>query len=119
MTSRNIREAAADIEDGLLRSVPVNASEARFMAAVIRYARFWGWTVYHTHDSRHSEAGFPDLTMRRMGPTGWRVVAAELKQSGKVPTPAQSAWLQAFNEQGVAAFTWTPADLDEIEKVLR
>ncbi|MEW6583441.1 MAG: VRR-NUC domain-containing protein, partial [Actinomycetota bacterium] len=50
-------------------------SEAAFQDQVVDLARLRGWLVYHTFDSRHSAAGFPDLILAR----GDRLVAAELK----------------------------------------
>ena len=38
-------------------------TEDQWQSAVIEYARLMGWLVYHTHDSRHSEKGFPDLVL--------------------------------------------------------
>ena len=79
------------------------------MAAVIREARRLGWRVYHTHDSRRSEPGFPDLTMVR----GKRVVFAELKSERGKLTPAQVGWLDAIREAGQEAYMWKPADWPE------
>lgn len=38
-------------------------TERQFQAAIVQLARTAGWRVYHTHDSRRSEAGFPDLVL--------------------------------------------------------
>ena len=40
-------------------------SERDFQGQVISMAEALGWLVYHTYDSRHSKAGFPDLNMVR------------------------------------------------------
>lgn len=45
------------------------------MQSVVDAARLNGWLVYHTHDSRRSAEGFPDLVMLRLS----RMVVAELK----------------------------------------
>jgi hypothetical protein len=69
-----------------------------------------GYLVYHTHDSRRSEPGYPDLTMVGHG----RLLVRELKrQSGRlgVVTPEQKAWLAALTDAGVDAGVWRPADL--------
>jgi hypothetical protein len=34
-------------------------SEKGFLQAVIDLATLLGWRVYHTHDSRHSQEGWP------------------------------------------------------------
>ena len=36
-----------------------------FMPAVVELAKRFGWLLYHTHNSRRSASGFPDLVMVR------------------------------------------------------
>ena len=72
-------------------------TEAQFQAVVIEYAELHGWRVYHTHDSRRSQAGFPDLTMVRAEP---RLIFAELKSEGGKPTDEQTAWLLDLDRSG-------------------
>lgn len=88
------------------------------MQSVVDAARLNGWLVYHTHDSRRSAEGFPDLVMLRLS----RMVVAELKTpTGKV-TPAQAVWLEAFRDVydgPIEVFVWRPADWPAIEKTLR
>lgn len=84
---------------------------------VLAIARTYGWRSYHTHDSRRSAGGFPDLVLIR----GPRLLVAELKsQSGRY-APGQEEWLMAFATAGVEAYLWRPLDwLDgSIEGVLR
>ena len=56
-------------------AVAQDLTEKQFMTAVVEMARMLGWLVYHTHDSRRSEAGFPDIVAVRRE----RVVFIELK----------------------------------------
>ena len=60
-------------------------TEKQFQASVVQCAVLMGWMVYHPHDSRKSEPGFPDLTMARGHKTDdgveSRLVFAELKVS--------------------------------------
>ena len=63
-----MRTPARAVVDGL-------TGERELLAAVIDLARLRRWLCYHTHDSRHSAAGFPDLLLVR----GRRLMAAELK----------------------------------------
>src|SRR5689334_11224759 len=43
------------------------ATEKLFQATVEKTLRDRGWLVYHTRDSRKSEAGFPDVIALRAG----------------------------------------------------
>ncbi|MDP9439871.1 MAG: VRR-NUC domain-containing protein [Actinomycetota bacterium] len=92
------------------------ATEKEFQAQVLDLARRSGWCCYHTHDSRRSAPGFPDLVLVR-APV---VVFAELKtETGKV-RPEQRDWLAALKRcEGVEARLWRPRDWPEIEEVLR
>jgi hypothetical protein len=103
-------------------------TEAVLQEAIIECARTLGWLVYHTHDSRHSAKGFPDLALVRDG----RLVFAELKAEGKNPTLDQEAWLLELRTVGtlarphnegprVQAFLWRPDDWlsGRIESILR
>jgi hypothetical protein len=92
-------------------------SEAQLQAAIVGMARLLGWRTYHTHDSRRSDPGFPDLVLVRRD----RLVVAELKtEKGKL-VAAQTGWLAAFIEARVETFVWRPADWwsGAIEEVLR
>ncbi len=94
----------------------VGTSEKTFQAQVLQLARLSGWVCYHTHDSRRSAAGFPDLVLVRP-PV---VVFAELKsESGKLRSE-QEAWLEALRKcPGVMARLWRPGDWPEIESMLK
>jgi VRR-NUC domain-containing protein len=45
--------------------VSARISEKGLQAQVGELARLCGFPVYHTHDSRHSAPGFPDLVLAR------------------------------------------------------
>lgn len=97
-------------ELSLEQAVASNQSEAQFQAAVIEYATVCGWLIYHTHDSRRSNPGFPDLVLCRSG----AVIFVELKsQKGRV-SAAQQHWLDALPHTRV----WRPSDWNEIEQEL-
>ena len=82
-----------------------------------------GYLCYHTHDSRRSTAGFPDLVM--VGPH--RLIFSELKKEKGKATAAQEDWLNRLDiierksDGLVVARLWRPSDwLDgTIEKALR
>lgn len=96
VTSEQFRRAAA-----------AAMSEDQLLAEVRELAATFGWMTYHTHDSRRSEPGFPDLVLIR----GDRVLYRELKTNRGRLTPEQSAWLGALNEAGCEGGLWRPADL--------
>ena len=76
-----------------------------------------GWRVYHTHDSRHSAAGFPDLVAVRDG----RLVFAELKSDDprSKPTREQRAWAAELDATECAeVYLWRPADWDTVRQTL-
>lgn len=63
-------------------------------------------TAYHTHDSRHSAAGFPDWVIA--GPYG--LLFRELKtQAGKL-TGAQQKWAGELLSAGANYEVWRPYD---------
>ena len=62
---------------------------------------------YHTHDSRRSPHGFPDLVV--VGPRA--VIWRELKRENGRHTAAQLGWLFALSDAGQDAATWRPAQL--------
>lgn len=88
-------------------------SERAFMADVIREAKNRSWRVYHTHDSRKSTPGFPDLVLVRD-----RVIFAELKTATGRVEPAQQEWLDAITHAGVTSALWRPADWPTILETL-
>jgi hypothetical protein len=95
-------------------SVP-RISERRFMQQVVDLAKLLKWRVYHTHDSRHSPAGFPDLVLVRRP----RVLFVELKVGKNVPTDEQIAWLLDLHDCGQVVHIWRPEDWPFIELTLK
>jgi len=89
-------------------------SEAAFQRQVIEVLKLNGWSVYHTHDSRRSEAGYPDLTGAH---PDRGIIFAELKsQKGRV-RPEQTAWLDTLRLAGARAYLWRPSDWPEITTI--
>lgn len=92
--------------------------EKEFQQRVVDYARTLNWAAYHTHDSRRSEPGFPDLVLVR----GPRLVFAELKTEIGSTTADQERWLDALCkvEGRPEVFVWRPSEWEsEIMEVLR
>ena len=104
-------------------------TEASLLAKVTQTARAYGFLVAHTHDSRHSESGFPDLLM--VHPATGRLIFAELKKDdGVVETLeqrwrkgkkglSQQEWLDALGRSKAEVYVWRPRDQDAIEKTLK
>ena len=104
-------------------------SEEDFMAWVIDKLQLFGWRWYHTHDSRRSEPGFPDITAAREG----RLLFAELKREGEWPDPDQVFWLDDLDKAralrshvpGIETiyvpevYLWFPSDRDLILEALQ
>ena len=91
-------------------------SENEFQLWVTDLADLYGWRWYHTHDSRRSNAGFPDLVMVRSGV----LIFAELKSQRGRSTAEQQSWLaDLWTRDGVRAYLFRPSDMEAIEEVLR
>jgi Holliday junction resolvase len=75
------------------------ATEAQLQNTIREAALANGWLYYHTHDSRRSDSGFPDVICIRHG----RIVVFELKiQKGKV-SMEQLRWLTSW--EGCGAYS--------------
>jgi hypothetical protein len=76
--------------------------------------------AYHTHDSRRSQAGFPDLVLVRPP----RLIFAELKTAKGRVSPAQGEWLEDLGHVAskvgprIEVAVWRPDDLQRIAEVL-
>lgn len=85
-------------------------NEAAFMRHVMAWVKktFPSALMYHTHDSRGSQAGFPDVVF--LGPFG--LIFAEFKMRGPEDlTPEQARWVIRLNTQGgVRSVVWSPED---------
>lgn len=94
-------------------------TERQFQAQVVTLLRLHGWPlVYHTFDSRRSEAGFPDLVACR--PHDGRLLIVELKAQRGRMTEAQKAWRAGLGEvRRVTVDVWRPSDGDRIERIIR
>jgi VRR-NUC domain len=90
--------------------------EQHLQAAVEAELKLRGWRYYHSHDSRRSVAGFPDLVCVR----GRRVLVAELKTANGRVRSEQREWLDAFALAGVESHLWRlPGDWAKVGTVLR
>lgn len=87
-------------------------TERELQNTIIEAAKLAGYLCYHTHDSRRSQPGFPDLILIRDG----ELYALELKtEKGKV-SDAQLDWLSAF--QLVTTSTGLVVRPDDLDNIL-
>lgn len=89
-------------------------TEKDFQAAVTDLLDMTGWQWYHTHDSRRSRQGWPDLAMWRDG----KFLLRELKTDDGKLTPWQEATIESLAEAGVDVGVWRPADWPDIERFI-
>jgi hypothetical protein len=102
-------------DNGDARAVlDAQTSERDLQNAVTRLAELHGWAWFHVHDSRRSNAGWPDLVLIRPP----RLVIRELKREGERPTAEQEWWLAALRTCGVDVGVWRPSMWGEIERIL-
>ena len=80
-------------------------TEREFQNAVCTAARALGLLVYHTHDSRRSEPGFPDLVI--VGARGF--IFRELKTDKGRMRPEQVAWIERLQLARADADVWRPS----------
>ncbi len=94
---------------------PAHISEKAFQAQILSLAHIAGWRTYHTHDSRRSAKGFPDLCLVRPP----EIVFAELKSEGGKLRPEQREWLEVLSRcEGVEARLWRPGDFEDMQAML-
>ncbi len=103
-----MRSSARAVVDGAM-------TEAELLAAVVDLAHLRMWMTYHSFDSRHSAAGFPDICAVR----GHRLLFAELKSQRGRLTADQRTWLEALALTGAETYLWRPSDFEQIEETLR
>ena len=90
-------------------------SEKDYMQTIKDLARYSGWSVYHTYDSRRSDPGFPDLVLVRPP----RVVFAELKSQRGGLSTHQRDWMEHLTFcPGVENYVWRPSDWPDVVATL-
>jgi hypothetical protein len=99
-------------------------TERQFTDEVIALALGNAWRAVHFRPARTAHGwrtalqgdgeGFNDVLALR-GPV---IVAAELKVKRNKPTPAQLAWLKAWEEAGALTFVWYPRHWQQILETL-
>ena len=89
--------------------------EKEWQSQVIEAARLLGYQHYHSHSSKRSPEGFPDLVL-----VGRRVVFVELKRDVKAsqPTTKQREWLTRLHKAGAEVYLARPSMLQDLASVL-
>ena len=108
--------------------------EDELQSRVLQLASPLGWRSYHTHDSRRSPGGFPDLVL--VHGRAALLIFAELKRQKGRYEPGQREWLadleqvaDAIRDEQISkhdpvrlrSVTWRPSDLlnGTIESILQ
>lgn len=105
-----VASKALEAPPGTPGTAPTPEPEKRFLARIRRLAREQGWSTYHTHNSRRSEEGFPDLVLT----DGRAVLFVELKSREGKLTRDQQRWLSLLAHAGAQTHVWRPSDWDAI-----
>jgi hypothetical protein len=121
--SRILRQPGYRIANESTPPIVVDTPEKTLLSEVRRLAKAYGWICYHTHDSRHSERGFPDVVLARTATmtSPGRLIFAELKRQKHTKTSKeQETWLSvlAHTVPGVEVYLWRPGDVDTIAEIL-
>jgi hypothetical protein len=96
-------------------------TEDDLLANLRDYAKAGGWAVYHTHNSRRSEKGFPDVVAVR----GGQLAFIELKSASGRIRPEQKVWLAVLRKLAdyapgvIFTYVWRPADLEAMRMFFR
>lgn len=76
-------------------------SEQAFQQQLVQLARFYGWDrIYHTHDSRRSNPGWPDLVICKPP----HILFVEVKTKRGIVSPEQHEWIAALTACGLEAW---------------
>lgn len=92
----------------------VDVTEAEFQALIVDLARWFGWEVYHTLDSRGSHLGWPDLVLVRAEGLRGRALFRELKVGRNRVTPEQRRWGDLLHAANIDWDIWRPQDWGDI-----
>ena len=103
-----VRRRGLKVDDIL--TPPEKSTENTLLGAIRHLAKLHGWMCYHTHDSRRSDEGFPDVVLVREA-----IIFAELKSPTGKLSHAQEIWLRMLERtHQVEVYLWRPQDLGAI-----
>jgi len=102
---------SADYRQRMLDIMP----ESQLQERIIEAATIGGWMHYHTHDSRRSDRGWPDLVLVR----GRRMLVLELKRRTGRVSVHQQGWIDALQRvDTLDVRVVRPDDLDTLRDEL-
>lgn len=84
-------------------------TEKELQDHIVGVARALGFMAYHTHDSRRSEPGYPDLHLIHPG-RGVSLFRELKSHKGRI-SPDQRKWGAALTAAGFDFDYWRPADV--------
>ena len=87
-------------------------TEKQFHQQIVQAAHLCGWMLYHTYDSRRSEAGYPDDTL--VHPVSGDFFLIEEKTEKGRLSPAQKRWIAALEASHIEVHVYRPHQIDEI-----
>lgn len=87
--------------------------EKEWQQQVVALLKTLGYRCYHTHDSRRSQPGFPDLCAIRD-----RVIFLELKREQGVVSAKQREWIGALANAGAEVYVIRPRHFDQLAAIL-
>lgn len=98
----------------MLAGDPTALTEKDLQSLVLDVARVAGYRHYHTHDSRRSPHGFPDLVLVGRG----RIMFVELKSEAGKLSDQQQRWIEDLQAAGAEVYVWRPRDWPTIVRTL-
>lgn len=100
-----------------IEDLVVPTAEEPFRRLVRSIAAMYDWElIYHTHNSKRSDAGWPDEVYGHR--TQRRTVFAEIKSAKGEPSKAQLDWLIHLHRSGHEVALWRPQTIAEVIAVL-
>lgn len=94
----------------------LDPSEGGLDQRIEHLAAMTGWKRYHTHNSKNSPEGWPDLVLANAELR--RVLFVELKDVTRQPTQPQKDWLGVLSACGLECALWRPQHWEHIAEVL-
>lgn len=91
-------------------------TETQYQREIVKLAKDEGHYVYHTHDSRRSEKGFPDLVII---PEDRPIIFLEVKTQTGIVKPEQQRVIDRLVKVGEIAYIVRPADLTWVAALIQ